>query len=84
MIHRPSWRMREEGEMVACVAECPECHSPASVVVSSDLLRPPLSELPELCCPPVPETVQSAKASDGHIPGRAAELLKPRHASLVG
>jgi len=51
MIHRPSWRMREEGEMVACVAECPECHSPASVVVSSDLLRPPLSELPELRCP---------------------------------
>jgi len=51
MIVRPSWRMREEGEMVACVAECPECHSPASVVVSSDLLRPPLSELPELCCP---------------------------------
>jgi hypothetical protein len=79
MIHRPSWRMREEGEMVACVAECPECHSPASVVVSSDLLRPPLSKLPQ-----VPQTLQSAKGPDGHVPGRAAELLNPRHATLVG
>jgi len=51
IVSRPSWRMREEGEMLAFVAECPDCHSPASVVVSSDLLRPPLRKLPELFCP---------------------------------
>lgn len=50
MITRPSWRMREEGEMLAFVAECPDCHSPASGVVSSDLLQSPLSELPEVFC----------------------------------
>jgi transcriptional regulator NrdR family protein len=50
MIQRPSWRMREEGEMLAFVAECPECHSPASGVVSSQLLQSPLQDLPEAFC----------------------------------
>ena len=50
MIQRPSWRMREEGEMLAFVAECPECQSPASGVVSSDLLQSPLRKLPEVFC----------------------------------
>jgi len=42
--------MREEGEMLAFVAECPDCHSPASGVVSSELLQSPLHELPEVFC----------------------------------
>ena len=50
MITRPSWRMREEGEMLAFVAECPDCHSPASGVVSSQVLRFPLRQLPEVFC----------------------------------
>ena len=50
MIIRPSWRMREEGEMLAFVAECPECHNPASGVISSQLLQFPLRELPEVFC----------------------------------
>ncbi len=50
MITRPSWRMREEGEMLAFVAECPDCHSPASGVVSSQLLQSPLQHLPEVFC----------------------------------
>ena len=45
-----SWRIREEGEMLAFVADCPECHSPASGVVSSDVLQSPLMELPEVFC----------------------------------
>jgi hypothetical protein len=50
IVSRPSWRMREEGEMLAFVAECPDCHSPASGVVSSDVLQSPLTELPEVFC----------------------------------
>ena len=50
MITRPSWRMREEGEMLAFVAECPDCHIPASGVVSSAVLQSPLTELPEVFC----------------------------------
>ncbi len=42
--------MREEGEMLAFVAECPDCHNPASGVVSSDVLQSPLTELPEVFC----------------------------------
>ena len=50
MITRPTWRMREEGEMLAFVAECPDCHGPASGVVSSQLLQFPLRELTEVFC----------------------------------
>ena len=50
MITRRSWRMREEGEMLAFVAECPDCQSPASGVVSSVVLQSPLRELPEVFC----------------------------------
>lgn len=50
MIVTPTWRMREEGEMLAFVAECPECHNPASGVISSQLLQSPLRELPEIFC----------------------------------
>ena len=50
MIQRPSWRMREEGEMLAFVAECPDCHNPAGGVVSADVLQSPLRELPEVFC----------------------------------
>jgi len=50
MIVRYSWRMREEGEMLAFVGDCPDCHAPASSVVSSQLLQSPLRELPELFC----------------------------------
>ncbi len=61
MIIRPSWRMREEGEMVAVVAECPDCHRPASVVVSADVLRPPLREFPELLCTKCRRRFRAAK-----------------------
>jgi hypothetical protein len=50
MIVRPTWRMREEGEMLAFVSECPDCHHPASGVVSSQLLQFPLRNLPEVFC----------------------------------
>ena len=50
IVSHPSWRMREEGEMLAFVAECPECHNPASGVVSAQLLQLPLRELPEVFC----------------------------------
>lgn len=50
MIVRPTWRMREEGEMLAFVGDCPDCHTPASSVVSSQLLQSPLREMPELFC----------------------------------
>jgi len=50
IVSRCSWRIREEGEMLAFVADCPECHSPASGVVSSDVLQSPLMELPEVFC----------------------------------
>jgi len=50
IVSRPSWRMREEGEMLAFVSECPDCHSPAGGVVSSQLLQSPLQELPEVFC----------------------------------
>jgi hypothetical protein len=50
IVTRPSWRMREEGEMLAFVAECPDCHNPASGVISSQLLQSPLRELPEVFC----------------------------------
>ncbi|HYN14528.1 MAG TPA: hypothetical protein VES66_01915 [Terriglobales bacterium] len=50
IVTRPSWRMREEGAMLAFVAECPDCHNPASGVVSSDVLQSPLRELPEVFC----------------------------------
>lgn len=50
MIVRHSWRMREEGEMLAFVSECPDCHHPASGVVSSQLLQFPLRNLPEVFC----------------------------------
>jgi len=50
MITRASWRMREEGEMLAFVSQCPDCHIPASGVVSSELLQSPLHELPEVFC----------------------------------
>jgi len=51
MIIRQSWRMREEGEMVVLMGECPYCQSPASGVVSSQLLQFPLRNLPEVFCP---------------------------------
>jgi hypothetical protein len=50
IVNRPSWRMREEREMLAFVAECPECQSPASGIISSQLLQLPLRELPEVFC----------------------------------
>ena len=50
IVTRPSWRIREEGEMLAFVAECPDCHSPASGVISSAMLQAPLRELPEVFC----------------------------------
>jgi hypothetical protein len=50
IVTRPSWRMREEGEMLAFVAECPDCHNPASGVISSAVLHAPLRELPEVFC----------------------------------
>jgi len=50
IVSRPSWRMREEGEMLAFVAECPDCHVPASGVVSSAVLQSPLTQLPEVFC----------------------------------
>jgi hypothetical protein len=50
IVTRPTWRMREEGEMLAFVAECPDCHSPASGVISSQLLQSPLRELPQVFC----------------------------------
>jgi len=50
IVTRPSWRMREEGEMLAFVSQCPDCHIPASGVVSSELLQSPLHELPEVFC----------------------------------
>lgn len=50
IVRHPSWRMREEGEMLAFVAECPDCRSPASGVVSSAVLQSPLTELPEVFC----------------------------------
>jgi len=36
--------------MLAFVGECPDCHSPASGVVSSVVLQAPLRELPEVLC----------------------------------
>ncbi len=36
--------------MLAFVAECPDCHSPASGVVSAQLLQAPLQHLPEVFC----------------------------------
>jgi len=50
MITHASWRMREEGEMLAFVAECPDCQSPASGVVSALVLQAPIRELPEVFC----------------------------------
>jgi hypothetical protein len=50
MLIARSWRMREEGEMLAFVAECPDCRNPASGVISSHLLQSPLRELPEVFC----------------------------------
>ena len=50
IVTRPSWRVREEGEMLAFVSECPDCHNPASGVVSCGLLQSPLHELPEVFC----------------------------------
>ena len=50
IVNHPSWRMREEGEMLAFVAECSDCHNPASGVISSQLLQSPLRELPEVFC----------------------------------
>ncbi len=50
IIARPSWRLREEGEMLAFVAECPDCHNPASGVISAQVLQSPLQELPEVFC----------------------------------
>jgi hypothetical protein len=69
---QPSWRMREEGEMVAFVADCPECGNPADVVVSSALLREPLSHLPDFYCSrcrkrfPCAEEVRSALPLRSH------------------